>query len=57
MFPPAIDLQRMRFFRALARIAAGRDDLAGLVPHLEHLGRTHRKYGVLDRHYDTFGAR
>jgi hypothetical protein len=35
MFPPAIDMQRMRFFRALARIAAGRDDLAGLVPYLE----------------------
>jgi len=35
MFPPAMDLQRMHFFRALARIAAGcgvRGDLAGLVP-------------------------
>lgn len=32
MFPPAMDLQRMRFFRALTRIAAGRDDLARLVP-------------------------
>ena len=42
MFPPAMDLQRMRFFRALTRIAAGRDDLARLVPHLEHLGRAPR---------------
>jgi len=34
MFPPAMELQRMRFFRALTRIAAGRDDLARLVPCL-----------------------
>src|SRR5580658_9885062 len=54
MFPPAMDLQRMRFFRALSRLAAGRDDLARLVPHLEHLGRAHRKYGVRDWHYDAF---
>ena len=54
MFPPAMDPQRMRFFRALTRIVAGRDDLAGLVPFLEQLGRTHRKYGVRDRHYDAF---
>jgi len=27
-----MDLQRMRFFRALTRIAVGRDDLARLVP-------------------------
>ena len=54
MFPPAMDLQRMRFFRALTRIAAGRDDLAGVVPYLEHLGRAHRKFGVHDRHYDAF---
>jgi NAD(P)H-flavin reductase/hemoglobin-like flavoprotein len=54
MFPPAMDPQRMRFFRALTRIVAGRDDLARLVPFLEQLGRTHRKYGVRDRHYDMF---
>jgi len=57
MFPPAMDQQRMRFFRALARIAAGcgvRDDLAGLVPYLEYLGRVHRKHGVRDRHYEAF---
>ena len=37
MCPPAMDVQRMRFFRALARIAAGQDDPAGLVPYLEEL--------------------
>jgi NAD(P)H-flavin reductase/hemoglobin-like flavoprotein len=54
MFPPAMDQQRMRFFRALARIAAGQGDLAGLVPYLEELGRSHRKSGVRERHYDVF---
>jgi NAD(P)H-flavin reductase/hemoglobin-like flavoprotein len=54
MFPPAMDVQRMRFFRALARIAAARGDPAGLVPYLEELGRAHRKFGVRERHYDVF---
>jgi NAD(P)H-flavin reductase/hemoglobin-like flavoprotein len=54
MFPPAMDVQRMRFFRALARIAEGRDDPAGLVRYLEELGRAHRKFGVHERHYDVF---
>ncbi len=55
MFPPAMDQQRMRLFRALVRIAASRGDLPGLVPYLEELGRAHRKFGVRERHYDVFG--
>jgi hypothetical protein len=39
MFLPAVDVQRMGFFRALARIAAGRDGPAGLVPCPQELGR------------------
>jgi NAD(P)H-flavin reductase/hemoglobin-like flavoprotein len=54
MFPPAMDQQRMRFFHALARIAAGQHDPSGLVPYLEELGRAHRKFGVRERHYDVF---
>jgi NAD(P)H-flavin reductase/hemoglobin-like flavoprotein len=54
MFPPAMDQQRMRFFRALARIAAAQGDLARLVPYLEELGRAHRKFGVREGHYDVF---
>ena len=51
MFPPAMGVQRGRFFRALVRIAAGQDDPAALEPYLEHLGRAHRKFGVRDEHY------
>ena len=54
MFPPAMDVQRRRFFRALVRIAAGQNDPAVLVPYLEHLGRAHRKFGVRDEHYGVF---
>jgi NAD(P)H-flavin reductase/hemoglobin-like flavoprotein len=54
MFPPAMDVQRGRFFRALVRIAAGQDDPAALVPYLEQLGRAHRKFGVRDEHYGMF---
>jgi NAD(P)H-flavin reductase len=51
MFPPGLDGQRRRMFRALGKIAAGDDDL---VPYLERLGRAHRKDGVRDRHFEVF---
>jgi NAD(P)H-flavin reductase/hemoglobin-like flavoprotein len=54
MFPAAMDTQRRRFFHALTRIAAGQDDPARLVPYLERLGRSHRKDGVRDKHFDVF---
>ncbi len=57
MFPAAMDVQRRRFFHALARIAEGQngpDEAAALVPYLEQLGRAHRKYGVREGHYDLF---
>jgi NAD(P)H-flavin reductase/hemoglobin-like flavoprotein len=54
MFPPAMDVQRRRFFYALVRLAAGQDDPDTLVPYLERLGRAHRKYGVRDEHYGVF---
>jgi NAD(P)H-flavin reductase/hemoglobin-like flavoprotein len=56
MFPAAMDLQRKRFFDALTRIADpnGRQDDNELTGYLEELGRAHRKFGVLDRHYEVF---
>src|SRR5215469_2166117 len=54
MFPPAMDVQRRRFFSALARIAAGHDDPPAIAPYLEELGRAHRKFGVQERHYGVF---
>jgi NAD(P)H-flavin reductase/hemoglobin-like flavoprotein len=54
MFPAAMDTQRRRFFHALTRIGAGQDDPARLVPYLERLGRSHRKDGVRDKHFEVF---
>jgi NAD(P)H-flavin reductase/hemoglobin-like flavoprotein len=54
IFPPAMDLQRRRLFRALVRIARDQDDPAVLVPYLEQLGRAHRKFGVREQHYGMF---
>ena len=51
MFPAAMDVQRRRFFEALGRIAGaqqGQADRDHLVPYLQELGRTHRKFGVRD---------
>lgn len=35
---------------------ASLDDLDPLSPVLENLGRSHRRYGVTDQHYETVGA-
>lgn len=51
MFPAAMDIQRRRFFRALSRIVRYDDDVAA---YLAQLGRSHRKDGVRERHFDVF---
>ncbi|MFI9272720.1 globin domain-containing protein [Kitasatospora sp. NPDC052896] len=55
-FPPAMDLQRDRLFRALAGAVRMIDRPAELIPFLQQLGRDHRKYGVQNAHYDAVGA-
>src|SRR5271169_458785 len=54
MFPAAMPVQRMRFFQALTRIAAGQEDRDTLIGYLSELGRAHRKFGVRERHYELF---
>jgi NAD(P)H-flavin reductase len=54
MFPPAMDAQRIRFYRALSHIISGGGNAAGLASYLEELGRAHRKFGVQKEHYDAF---
>ncbi len=52
MFPAALDDQRDRLYHALRRIAMG--DSQSLTAFLERLGRTHRKDGVRERHFEVF---
>jgi NAD(P)H-flavin reductase/hemoglobin-like flavoprotein len=56
MFPPAMDAQRDRLFRALTRIVWSLDSPESLATYLAQLGRDHRKFGVLDEHFDAVGA-
>ncbi|MDH6119916.1 NAD(P)H-flavin reductase/hemoglobin-like flavoprotein [Kitasatospora sp. GAS204A] len=56
LFPPAMDLQRDRLFRALAGAVRMLDRPAELTTFLQQLGRDHRKYGVQSAHYDAVGA-
>lgn len=56
MFPPAMNAQRDRLFRALTRIVWSQDSPEELGGYLAQLGRDHRKYGVLPEHYPAVGA-
>ena len=48
--------QRKKLMQALASVVNGLDHLDSLIPVLENLGRSHRRYGVTDQHYETVGA-
>jgi NAD(P)H-flavin reductase/hemoglobin-like flavoprotein len=56
MFPVSMARQRDRLFSALGDVMARVDDLDGLVPILQQLGRDHRKFGALAAHYPAVGA-
>jgi NAD(P)H-flavin reductase/hemoglobin-like flavoprotein len=56
LFPPAMDEQRDRLFRALARIVESLSSPEDLAGYLTQLGRDHRKYSVEPSMYDTVGA-
>ncbi|WP_283136858.1 globin domain-containing protein [Rhizohabitans arisaemae] len=55
MFPPAMDVQRDRLFRALTRVVWSLDSPSSLNSYLGQLGRDHRKYGVVAEHYTAVG--
>ncbi len=55
MFPPAMDQQRDRLFRALARIVDGLGAPEDLAEYLTQLGRDHRKYRVEPAMYEALG--
>jgi NAD(P)H-flavin reductase/hemoglobin-like flavoprotein len=55
MFPPAMDVQRLRLLKALVRIVQGIDRPEFLANFLEQLGRDHRKFGVKPAHYEAVG--
>ncbi len=55
MFPLNMQVQRSRFLRALVHIVQMLDQPDELAPFLRQLGRDHRKFGVISRHYEPLG--
>ena len=51
-----MEVQRGKLVQSLRLAVEGLDDLEGLVPVIEDLGRRHVGYGVKASHYDTVGA-
>ncbi len=54
LFPLAMDRQRDRFFRALAKLVWSLDCPEELTAFVQQLGRDHRRFGVTARHYPEF---
>ncbi len=55
LFPPAMDEQRDRLFRALSRIVDSLSTPDQMAVYLAQLGRDHRKYHVQPEMYDAVG--
>ena len=55
LFPPAMDEQRDRLFRALSRIIDSLETPDQMAAYLAQLGRDHRKYHVEPEMYDAVG--
>ncbi|WP_091288656.1 globin domain-containing protein [Amycolatopsis xylanica] len=55
-FPINMEVQRGRLVRALVHIVQMVDRPDDLVPFLKQLGRDHRKFGVIPRHYEAVGT-
>jgi NAD(P)H-flavin reductase/hemoglobin-like flavoprotein len=56
LFPPAMDEQRDRLFRALGRIVESLSTPEEMATYLSQLGRDHRKYQVEPEMYEVVGA-
>lgn len=56
LFPAGMEVQRSRLVGALLHIVGNVDNSAELVPYLKALGRDHRKFGVITRHYASLGS-
>jgi NAD(P)H-flavin reductase/hemoglobin-like flavoprotein len=56
LFPPAMDEQRDRLFRALGRIVESLSTPDEMAAYLSQLGRDHRKYQVEPEMYEAVGA-
>lgn len=56
LFPVAMGVQRSRFLQALVHVLQTVDRPEDAAIFLRQLGRDHRKFGVLAKHYDAVGV-
>ena len=56
LFPVSMAAQRDHLIGALAQIVTEADRADTLAPFLQHLGRSHRKFGTLAAHYPAVGT-
>jgi NAD(P)H-flavin reductase/hemoglobin-like flavoprotein len=56
LFPTSMTAQRERMFVALSRLIWSLDSEPECAEQLAALGRDHRRFGVLDKHYEGFFA-
>lgn len=56
LFPINMEVQRSRLLRALVHVIQMVDRPDELLPFLQQLGRDHRKFGVISKHYETLGT-
>ncbi len=54
LFPTSMPAQRERLFAALRRLVWSLDREPECAELLDRLGRDHRRFGVLDKHYEAF---
>jgi|SRR5215217_6906913 len=55
-FPINMEIQRGRLVRALVHVVQMVDRPDDLAPFLRQLGRDHRKFGVIEQHYEAVGT-
>ncbi|GAB3234929.1 FAD-binding oxidoreductase [Glycomyces halotolerans] len=55
MFPMNMAAQRDKLVTALGTVVSNVDTIDRVVPHLQQLGRDHRKFGALRDHYPAVG--
>jgi len=56
LFPADLSEQRKKLMATLGRVVASLDNLAGVVPAVQALGKKHVGYGAKPEHYATVGS-
>lgn len=56
LFPISMAAQRDKLVGALGRIVSNVDAVGEVAPFIQQLGRDHRRFSVVARHYDAVGA-